>query len=74
MLSPEFIGPTTFEDGSSVKFRCDIGYEGAGGSSTITCTNGQWSTLALTCKSKYFFHTIISTPLLKQWMSGNKLI
>ncbi|XP_046896109.1 complement receptor type 1-like isoform X3 [Hypomesus transpacificus] len=52
VLSPEFIGMTEFEDGSSVRFKCDTGYQAAGGSSSITCTSGQWSTLTMTCKRK----------------------
>ncbi|XP_067087791.1 membrane cofactor protein-like isoform X1 [Osmerus mordax] len=52
VLSPGDIGKETFEDGSNVTIQCHIGYAREGGSPTITCTNGQWSTLKMTCKIK----------------------
>ncbi|XP_023271372.1 membrane cofactor protein-like isoform X2 [Seriola lalandi dorsalis] len=42
----------TFANGSSVSFDCDVGYTSAGGSSTIVCTNGKWSTIKLRCKKR----------------------
>nr|QIT07367.1 membrane cofactor protein [Plecoglossus altivelis] len=52
VLSPEDIGKTEFVDGSSVTFKCDIGYEQTGGSRTMTCTKGEWSTPTMTCERK----------------------
>ncbi|XP_062314917.1 membrane cofactor protein-like isoform X2 [Osmerus eperlanus] len=52
VLSPGDIGKETFEDGSEVTIQCHIGHVREGGSPTITCTNGQWSTLTMTCKRK----------------------
>ncbi|KAK7939130.1 hypothetical protein WMY93_002456 [Mugilogobius chulae] len=38
-------------EGTSVKFTCDVGYTTLG-SGTVTCTNGQWSSLQMRCKIK----------------------
>ncbi|XP_056241660.1 membrane cofactor protein-like isoform X4 [Seriola aureovittata] len=42
----------TFPNGASVSFDCDVGYMSAGGSSTIVCTSGTWSTIMLSCKKR----------------------
>ncbi|KAM8862360.1 membrane cofactor protein-like isoform 5-T6 [Spinachia spinachia] len=44
--------PTTFPDGTIVVFQCNTGYRSAGGSPRITCTDGTWSPVLLTCKKK----------------------
>uniref|UniRef100_A0A669B1Z8 Sushi domain-containing protein n=1 Tax=Oreochromis niloticus TaxID=8128 RepID=A0A669B1Z8_ORENI len=43
---------TSFPDGTTVTFACNIGYESAGGSPRITCTAGSWSSLGLKCQTK----------------------
>ncbi|XP_034083563.1 membrane cofactor protein-like isoform X8 [Gymnodraco acuticeps] len=42
----------SFPDGTKVTFACDVGYVTAGGSASITCTAGDWSSLRMTCKRK----------------------
>ncbi|KAL6119490.1 cd46 [Pungitius sinensis] len=44
--------PTTFPNGIKVSFECNVGYQSAGGSSSITCTNGTWSPVKLKCEKK----------------------
>lgn len=44
---------TSFPDGTTVTFACNIGYESAGGSPRITCTAGSWSSLGLKCQREY---------------------
>ncbi|XP_076734588.1 membrane cofactor protein-like isoform X3 [Maylandia zebra] len=46
---------TSFPDGTTVTFACNIGYESAGGSPRITCTAGSWSPLGLKCQRKNCF-------------------
>uniref|UniRef100_A0A669D4E2 Sushi domain-containing protein n=1 Tax=Oreochromis niloticus TaxID=8128 RepID=A0A669D4E2_ORENI len=46
---------TSFPDGTTVTFACNIGYESAGGSPRITCTAGSWSSLGLKCQRKNCF-------------------
>ncbi|XP_074537526.1 regulator of complement activation group 2 gene 1 isoform X4 [Halichoeres trimaculatus] len=43
---------TQFPDGTRVGYTCAIGYISAGGSPTIVCTSGTWSSLALKCERK----------------------
>ncbi|KAK7884959.1 hypothetical protein WMY93_028082 [Mugilogobius chulae] len=49
----QLITSVTFpaREGTSVKFTCDVGYS-TQGPGTVTCTNGQWSSLQLTCQIK----------------------
>lgn len=49
----------TFADGSKVSFACSVGYTSAGGSETITCTAGTWSTVRLVCERKLYHSLII---------------
>ncbi|XP_013878218.1 membrane cofactor protein isoform X3 [Austrofundulus limnaeus] len=51
-LKGEAILQDSFPDGSKVSFACNPGYTSAGGSATITCTAGSWSTLRLVCERK----------------------
>uniref|UniRef100_A0A3Q2P2V3 Sushi domain-containing protein n=1 Tax=Fundulus heteroclitus TaxID=8078 RepID=A0A3Q2P2V3_FUNHE len=51
-LKSDYITETTFADGATVAFSCNPGYRAAGGSSTITCTAGQWSAVLLRCERK----------------------
>ncbi|XP_044206689.1 membrane cofactor protein-like isoform X7 [Thunnus albacares] len=46
------INSQTYQPGSKVTFECEIGYVTAGGSKTITCTDGSWSPLNLKCERK----------------------
>ncbi|XP_069382856.1 C4b-binding protein alpha chain-like isoform X3 [Paralichthys olivaceus] len=41
-----------FPEGAKVSFACDVGYASAGGSSTITCTQGGWSLVRMKCERK----------------------
>nr|XP_040048940.1 complement receptor type 1-like isoform X10 [Gasterosteus aculeatus aculeatus] len=43
--------PQTFPNGTKVSFECNVGYNPAG-SPSITCTNGTWSPVKLTCERK----------------------
>lgn len=43
---------TSFPDGSKVSFDCTVGYVSAGGSPTITCSAGSWSTVRLKCQRR----------------------
>ncbi|XP_077945918.1 C4b-binding protein alpha chain isoform X10 [Gasterosteus aculeatus] len=43
--------PQTFPNGTKVIFECNVGYMPAG-SPSITCTNGTWSPVKLTCERK----------------------
>ena len=43
----------TFADGDRAVFECVVGYMPEGGSSSITCTAGIWSTVTLKCERKY---------------------
>ena len=52
-LKGEYILKDTFSDGDRAAFECDVGYTSAGGSSSITCTAGSWSTVTLKCERKY---------------------
>merc|ERR1712002_831809 len=40
----------SFPHGTRVTFVCDVGYVSAGGSPSITCTNGSWSPVRLKCE------------------------
>uniref|UniRef100_A0A8C9XV73 Sushi domain-containing protein n=1 Tax=Sander lucioperca TaxID=283035 RepID=A0A8C9XV73_SANLU len=40
----------TFPEGKKVTFACNVGYVTAGGSPSITCTAGNWTTLMLKCE------------------------
>ncbi|XP_059189043.1 complement receptor type 2-like [Centropristis striata] len=40
----------TFPNGTRVSFACDDGYVNAGGSASITCTNGSWSPVMVKCE------------------------
>ncbi|XP_014910548.1 membrane cofactor protein-like isoform X3 [Poecilia latipinna] len=51
-LRDDYITQQTFPDGSKVSFVCDHGYTSAGGSASITCTAGTWSTVRLRCERK----------------------
>ncbi|XP_037540596.1 membrane cofactor protein isoform X2 [Nematolebias whitei] len=51
-LKDSAILQNTFPDGSNVSFACNVGYTSAGGSATIICTAGKWSTLRLVCERK----------------------
>ncbi|XP_067449207.1 membrane cofactor protein-like isoform X3 [Thunnus thynnus] len=46
------ISSQTYPPGSIVTFECQVGYRTAGGSKTITCTDGNWSPLNLKCEKK----------------------
>ncbi|XP_041859177.1 membrane cofactor protein-like [Melanotaenia boesemani] len=52
ILSHEDIIKNTFPDGSKATLKCGIGHESAGGSRTITCTAGSWSSVTLKCEKK----------------------
>uniref|UniRef100_A0A668V4T8 Sushi domain-containing protein n=1 Tax=Oreochromis aureus TaxID=47969 RepID=A0A668V4T8_OREAU len=41
---------TSFPDGTTVTFACNIGYVYAGGSPSVTCTAGSWSPVRLKCQ------------------------
>ncbi|XP_035765114.1 C4b-binding protein alpha chain-like [Neolamprologus brichardi] len=41
---------TSFPDGTTVRFACNIGYVSAGRSPSVTCTAGSWSPLGLKCQ------------------------
>ncbi|KAI1892691.1 hypothetical protein AGOR_G00136160 [Albula goreensis] len=41
-----------YEEGSQVTYVCSTGYKKSSGSSTITCTNKEWTTLTLKCEKK----------------------
>ncbi|XP_039460015.1 complement receptor type 1-like isoform X3 [Oreochromis aureus] len=43
---------TSFPDGTTVTFACNIGYVSAGGSPSVTCTAGSWSPVRLKCERK----------------------
>ncbi|KAM9751866.1 membrane cofactor protein-like isoform 3-T3 [Menidia menidia] len=51
-LTGDDILKDTFANGKTVRFACDIGYRPAGGSSSTTCINGNWSTITLRCEIK----------------------
>ncbi|XP_073326200.1 C4b-binding protein alpha chain-like isoform X2 [Pagrus major] len=51
-LKDEYILKETFASGDQAAFACNTGYISDGGSSSITCTAGSWSTVRLTCKRK----------------------
>uniref|UniRef100_A0A3Q1JUM2 Sushi domain-containing protein n=1 Tax=Anabas testudineus TaxID=64144 RepID=A0A3Q1JUM2_ANATE len=51
-LSDSDILLQTFPDGQKVSFTCDPGYISGGGSPTITCTAGSWSSVKLKCEKK----------------------
>ncbi|XP_030277625.1 C4b-binding protein alpha chain-like isoform X6 [Sparus aurata] len=51
-LKGEDILKETFADGDRAAFECAAGYMSAGGSSSITCTAGSWSTVTLKCERK----------------------
>ncbi|XP_078111844.1 C4b-binding protein alpha chain-like isoform X4 [Sander vitreus] len=51
-LKGEDILLQTFPEGLKVTFACNIGYVTAGGSPSITCTAGKWTTLKLTCERR----------------------
>ncbi|KAK1898168.1 Membrane cofactor protein, partial [Dissostichus eleginoides] len=42
----------TFPDGKKVTFACDVGYESVGGSASIICTAGNWSSLRMKCERR----------------------
>ncbi|XP_042347014.1 regulator of complement activation group 2 gene 1 [Plectropomus leopardus] len=54
VLGDDHILLQTFPDGTKVTFACEVGYESAGGSPSITCTAGSWSPLRLTCRNATF--------------------
>ncbi|XP_033484292.2 sushi, von Willebrand factor type A, EGF and pentraxin domain-containing protein 1-like isoform X3 [Epinephelus lanceolatus] len=51
-LKDEYILLDTFPDGTKVSFACAVGHVSAGGSASITCTAGSWSTLMLKCERR----------------------
>ncbi|XP_038143325.1 membrane cofactor protein-like isoform X3 [Cyprinodon tularosa] len=51
-LKDDYITQDTFEDGAVVYFKCNVGYESAGGSGKVTCTAGSWSPVLLKCEKK----------------------
>lgn len=53
VLNDDSILLQTFPNGNKVTFVCEVGYETAGGSGTITCEGGNWSPVRLKCESKY---------------------
>ena len=50
-----------FPEGISVTFKCSVGHTSNGGSGVTVCKAGNWTTLALTCKSEYFFVFVCGT-------------
>ncbi|XP_028652436.1 complement receptor type 2-like isoform X1 [Erpetoichthys calabaricus] len=50
--SDEFATIDTFNDGANVTYKCIPGYSQKGGSRTITCRSGMWTTLTLICERK----------------------
>ncbi|XP_064822553.1 sushi, von Willebrand factor type A, EGF and pentraxin domain-containing protein 1-like isoform X7 [Oncorhynchus masou masou] len=52
VLTNDALLKNDFPEGSEVLFQCANGYMKAQGSESITCTNGEWSTLELICKKK----------------------
>ncbi|XP_068589035.1 complement component receptor 1-like protein isoform X2 [Cebidichthys violaceus] len=42
----------TFPNGAKVSFACNVGYRSAGGSPSITCTDGSWSPVRLKCEKR----------------------
>ncbi|XP_068588692.1 complement decay-accelerating factor-like isoform X1 [Cebidichthys violaceus] len=42
----------TFPNGLQVSFACNSGYRSAGGSPSITCTDGRWSSVRLKCEKR----------------------
>uniref|UniRef100_A0A8C8D533 Regulator of complement activation group 2 gene 1 n=1 Tax=Oncorhynchus tshawytscha TaxID=74940 RepID=A0A8C8D533_ONCTS len=50
VLTGAFIAKETFGEGTTASFECEIGYVSAGGSRSVTCTAGVWSTVTLTCE------------------------
>ncbi|XP_063046639.1 sushi, von Willebrand factor type A, EGF and pentraxin domain-containing protein 1-like isoform X3 [Engraulis encrasicolus] len=52
ILSNEHVLQNDFPDGSEAKLDCDNGFRPLNGSDTITCQNGIWSTVELTCTRK----------------------
>ncbi|XP_029013145.1 complement receptor type 1-like isoform X3 [Betta splendens] len=51
-LRDQFINQESFSSGTTVFFSCNVGYQAAGGSLSITCTAGTWSTVRLKCERK----------------------
>ncbi|XP_028437747.1 sushi, von Willebrand factor type A, EGF and pentraxin domain-containing protein 1-like [Perca flavescens] len=51
-LKGEDILLQTFPEGKKVTFACNVGYVTAGGSSSITCIAGNWTTLKLKCERR----------------------
>ncbi|XP_073326194.1 complement receptor type 1-like isoform X2 [Pagrus major] len=49
-LKDEYILKETFASGDRAAFACNTGYHSEGGSSSITCTAGSWSTVRLKCE------------------------
>uniref|UniRef100_A0A3Q3IGJ5 Sushi domain-containing protein n=1 Tax=Monopterus albus TaxID=43700 RepID=A0A3Q3IGJ5_MONAL len=50
VLTDDSLLLNAFPVGTVVTLECAYGYEKEGGSETITCTNGDWTELKLTCK------------------------
>ncbi|XP_034151708.1 complement decay-accelerating factor-like isoform X8 [Esox lucius] len=50
VLSDSFINRDTFTNGEQVSFVCSTGFVSAGGSRSITCTDGVWSEVKMKCK------------------------
>ncbi|KAG7478464.1 hypothetical protein MATL_G00080900 [Megalops atlanticus] len=51
-LSDQSLSSDSFPDGSTAKLVCSVGYVRAGGSTSITCEGGLWSTPKLICEKK----------------------
>lgn len=52
-LRDEDIAKESFPSGTKVRLTCNVGYRPAGGSPSITCTAGSWSSVTLRCESEY---------------------
>ncbi|KAL4622495.1 complement factor H-like [Arapaima gigas] len=50
ILTNEDLLKNKFPEGSTATFDCAVGYMRDGGSATISCTDGMWSSLSLKCK------------------------
>uniref|UniRef100_A0A8C9XT34 Sushi domain-containing protein n=1 Tax=Sander lucioperca TaxID=283035 RepID=A0A8C9XT34_SANLU len=49
-LKGDYVLLQTFPEGKQITFICSVGYVTAGGSPSITCTAGNWTTLMLKCE------------------------
>ncbi|XP_035244640.1 complement decay-accelerating factor transmembrane isoform-like isoform X2 [Anguilla anguilla] len=51
-LTEESAALDTFDEGSSVTFKCGAGYTKVSGDGTILCRNGSWTVVTLQCQKK----------------------